>query len=105
MDSTARLNMLTERNTFLELKLNECSTEITRLRLELYHLKMPPLRDVMNWFNYHRLETPCYCMACRVGGRIDTDDEEQKRDPVCLWQPIWDKYLQDVGATFNSADE
>jgi len=90
-------------------KCAELQQEVERLKLEIYHLKMPSLKECMAIFN--STDEQCFCAACMM----DRSDEQdmgyqewmQAHDDIwaCDFKPKWETYLQKIGATVNAPDE
>jgi hypothetical protein len=84
----------------------ELQEEVKKLRLENYHLKLPPLRNLMLGFNYNNIANTCHCLSCRIGER--TFKTICGRDPIpneCSFKPAWEAYLQSIGATVDTTKD
>jgi hypothetical protein len=79
----------------------ELQKRVNELELEVYHLKLPQLRDCMHVFNHVKLTTKaCTCMYCGMSGRSAEDSDRGFVHPHdCLFKPQWESYLESIGAT------
>ncbi len=83
----------------------ELQKEVDRLKLEIYHLKLLPLRECMKIFNYYKLPRACHCLACACSGRLEEDsDADEPHTFECSFKPEWETYLQSVEATVHPSN-